>query len=69
MNILSNENLDNWCNKRFGKGHMFNKQLLQDFGCDLIEEIIKLVDDLQSKEESFVDDVDFRNPTIKGKPM
>lgn len=36
---------------------------------EMLEEVIKLIDDLQNKEEAFVDDVDFRQPHYKGKPM
>ena len=43
--------------------------LIQQAKAEVAREIIKLIDSLENNEEAFVDDVDFRNPSSRGKPL
>jgi len=62
MSILSNKRLNDWCNNRFGEGHMFNKKLLKDFGKDIANEIKQ---DLEVKLQDGVDGLILRNMSNK----
>ena len=37
MKRISPEEIDKWCENRFGKGYLFNTQLLIDFAKDLLD--------------------------------
>ena len=47
----------------------YYEPLIQQAKGEVAREIIKLIDSLENNEEAFVDDVDFRNPSSRGKPL